>query len=315
VSLNVSHRPFVIIVGLGLCAVACTAAPTPSREGSARASHAALTNGDDDSGEYSFLVAATRPGGYRVTALNGAPVACEDGRLQGACNVTSIDLAPTALSADDAHAIRAQVGASASRATIIFVGKIAPNPSLRGRVHDARLVAYEVWRAPEPRALYGEWLHVSHAAEQALLVNWWEASSVSKLDLARSPTMSYCHVVAGKFVCEPSHDGVMQDAVAPAGLLVNGWQGADGVVHAGQYFLKVDVGQARLPNGYWYCRADQALCDDGDCVADKALCGVQTAHGRGLLTYMRTAEPVVQPWFVSTTQLTPSETAPIQLAK
>ena len=283
------------------------------RDSNASAS-SALTTSDDDSGEYSFFVATRASSGFRVAALNGAPIVCADGWMAMTCNVASIDLTPTKLGAADGDAILAQVGSDASRTTILFVGKLGSNLDFRGqspRARHTKLVAYEIWRAPEARTVRGDWFHVSHGATQALLVNWWDVSNVASLDLNAAPTMSYCHIVTGEYVCEPSHDGVLEDAAAPAGLVVNGWQGRDGVVHIKQYFLKIDVGQAKLANGYWYCRADQVMCDDGDCVAALPICTAETAHGRGLLTYTRTNDAVVQPWLVGTTQLKPNEAAPI----
>ena len=312
----------VFLAGAASGAIGCSASSPENTidESRDRASNAltALTlsnddSSDDDSGAYSFVVATrVSNGGYRVAALNGAPLTCAEGWLSNSCHVASIDLSPTKLGSADGDAILAQVGTDASRTTILFVGKLAltdPSRDLRRAHRDSTLVAYEIWRAPEPRLVHGDWLHVSHGAKQALFVNWWETSSVASLDLTAAPTMTYCHIAKGEYVCEQSHDGVLEDAAAPAGLVIDGWQGRDGVVHVKQYFLKIDVGQAKLPNGYWYCRADQVMCDDGDCVGALPICTANTAHGRGLLTYTRSSEPVVQPWLVSTTQLKATETA------
>jgi hypothetical protein len=302
-TMRASRSCLVVFAVSMLAASGCSAAPEEraphasleqaSREGEA------LSTGEEDGGAYSFFVASTVHGGYRVAALNGAPIRCAEGHWANACRVTSIDLSPTLLGGTDADALRAQLGSDPTVATIAFVGKLtlaspsspsSASPAFRRSRAEPTLTVWETWRAPEPRLLWGpEWLHVSHGATRALLVNWWDETDVSKLDLSAAPMMSYCHVVAGQYVCEQSHDGV---------------------VHVRQYYLKIDVGQARLPNGYWYCRADQIACDDGDCPASEAECHAQTAHGRGLLTYTRTSAEVVQPWFVSTTQLTAAETAP-----
>lgn len=302
----------VLVMGGALASLGCSS----TTEGAHRAQEAfarvsdSLTPDEEDDGAYSFMVATRlRNGGYRVAALNYAPLLCPDGFWADSCRVASIDLTPTLVSADDAAAILTQIGDDASRATLLFVGKVEGAQTLRGgNRREGRLLAWEVWRAPEARPLRGTWYHVSHGAKQSLLVNAWDVAPVTSLDLDASPTMSYCRKPTAE--CLPSHDGVMEDAVAPAGLVVNGWRSRAGVVHVSQYFLKIDFGQARLPNGYWFCRADQVACDDGDCVPTEDICHVQSGHGRGLLTYSRAAAQEVQPWFVSTTQLTAAETAP-----
>jgi hypothetical protein len=270
-------------------------------------SRAALDMGDVKEGDYSFVIATRTRRGYRVASLNGAPMACAGGRRSDACSVTSIDLGPTNLGADDASAILSQVGTDESRATIVLVGKVARAAASCAWDSAAKFVAWEVWRAPSPVRLRGSWLHVSHEASQALLVNRWDVSRVDKVDFGRSPMMEYCHLVKGEEVCGLTHEGVMQDALAPAGLLVDGFRDGHGVVHVNQYFLEVIVGQARLPNGFWFCNADQFACEDGDCVPAENVCDAQTGHGRGLLVYGRTLDAVVQPWLVVTTQLKPTE--------
>jgi hypothetical protein len=279
-------------------------------EGAVATSADALDIGDVKEADYSFVIATRAHGraheGYRIESLNGAPLTCADGRRSAACDVATIDFTKAMLGADDASAILAQVGSDERRATIVLVGKVDRAAASCRRDSAATFMAWEVWRAPEPVRLRGNWLHVSHEATQALVVNRWTASTVEKLDFARSPTMDFCHVVKGEEVCGPSHEGVLQDAIAPAGLLVDGY--SDGrVVHVNQYFLKIIVGQARLPNGYWLCSAEQFACDDGDCVISANLCDVKTGHGRGLLVYGRTFDAVVQPWLVVTTQLKPTE--------
>lgn len=297
------------------CAIGCSAADgaTGDRagdEGAVATSADALDIGDVKEGDYSFVIATRVRGrahqGYRIASLNGAPLTCADGRRSASCDVATIDFTKAMLGADDASDILAQVGSDERRATIVLVGKVDRATSACSGDSAAKFMAWEVWRAPEPVRLRGNWLHVSHEATQALLVNRWNVSTVEKIDFGRSPTMDFCHLVKGEEVCGPSHEGVLQDAIAPAGLLVDGYR--DGrVVHVNQYFLKIIVGQARLPNGYWLCSADQFACDDGDCVIAENLCDVKSGHGRGLLVYGRTLDAVVQPWLVVTTQLKPTE--------
>jgi hypothetical protein len=299
-----------------VCALGCSAADGAvidrtgdegtTTEGAVATRADALDIGDVKEGDYSFVIATHARRGYRIASLNGAPLTCADGRRSSECDVATLDFTKAMLGADDASAILAQVGSDPRRATIVLVGKVDRSAAACRGDSAAKFMAWEIWRAPEPVRLRGSWLHVSHEATQALLVNRWDASTVDKIDFGRSPTMDFCHLVKGEELCGPSHDGVLQDAMAPAGLLVDGYR--DGrVVHVNQYFLKIIVGQARLPNGYWLCSADQFACDDGDCVISENLCDVKTGHGRGLLVYGRTLDAVVQPWLVVTTQLKPTE--------
>ncbi len=304
-----------VVVGLGLigslgCSAGAPGTVDDAREEAIGERASALDLGG---GEYSFFVATRAGRGYRVASLNGAPRTCPDGARSDVCRVEGIDLAPTLLGADDAAAVLDQVGGDPRRATLVFVGQLVAAASTGRRACNrgaGKLVAWEVWRAPEAAPLRGSWLHVSHGAKQALVVNEWSApraSTVARIDFGRSPEMSYCSLVDGLQTCRMSHEGVMEDAVAPAGLLVDGTLDRRGVVHVNQYFLKISVGQARLANGFWYCSAEQAACDDGDCVPSPEVCKANTGHGRGLLVYVRSPAEVVQPWFVQTTQLQPSE--------
>jgi hypothetical protein len=305
-------RGSVICAWVGLVAGCAAGVDAPSEENTAGTSEALATEGIAgegivaETGEFTFFLASRAPGGFAVRALNGRRQRCADGRTSDTCFVTAIDLAPTLLGAKDAAAVLSEIDRNAQRATIAFVGRLGSRGGRSGR--GGFLTAWEVWRAPEPRYLLDNWLHVSHCAEQALLVNHWAESSVARIDFGWSPTMEHCHLVDGAQTCEQSHEGVMEDAEAPAGLLIDGWRDGRGVVRVNQYFLKVNVGQARLPNGFWYCRADQTACENGDCVPAPEVCDYNTGHGRGLLVYARTSAPVVQPWFVDTAQLTLEET-------
>jgi hypothetical protein len=306
-----------VMVSLGGCAVRAEdgADDVRGEREVVTTSEAALVGSDApaDTSErdYSFVIATRTWRGFEVSSLNGAPLPCGDGRAYArragdTCSVASIDLSPAEIGKDDAAALLREIGSDPRSATLVLVGKVTRTERACGTT-EARFRAWEVWRAPEPVRLHGEWLHVSHEASQALRVNAWDVSRVRKIDFGRSPKMEYCRLVDGEETCDVSHEGVMKDAVAPAGLLVDGFRDGRGVVHVNQYFLKIIVGQARLPNGFWLCSAEQFACDDGDCVPAPEVCNAHTGHGRGLLTYARTFDAVVQPWLVLTTQLKPTE--------
>ncbi len=285
----------------GATALGCVAAPVDSDLGSSSAACSTPPGGSAPGvDDYAYFVAVRTWHGVRVAQPNGVRTQCADGRLADSCEAT-LDLAHINVSAADGEKILSQLGDDPRVATLLFVGKTELVRDAYGR-KAVKLSVSEVWRAPEPRVLSGNVYHVSHEAKRALLVGTWNESDVAKLDFGHSPTMEDCDPVGGETVCVQTHAGVLEDAEAPAGLVVYGERFGNGTLRIRQYFIKIDVGQAHLPNGYWYCSADQAQCDNGDCYLDNRQCHVEHGHGRGQI-YGRTGEPAIQPWFLGTTQL------------
>lgn len=281
----------------------CVAAPADSDLGSSSAACSTPPVGAPGAAEYSYFVAYRTWRGVRIAQPNGVRTQCADGRFADSCEAT-LDLGHTLLSSADCDKVLAELGDDPRVATLLFVGKTELGRDGYGRPAE-KLSVSEVWRAPEPRFLTGNVYHVSHEAKRALLVGTWNESDVRALDFGHSPTMEDCDPdpVSGQTVCTQSHAGVLEDAEAPAGLVVYGERTGNGVVRIRQYFIKIDVGQVHLPNGYWYCRADQTACpNNADCWDDAHQCTVEHGHGRGQI-YGRTGEPAIQPWLLGTTQL------------
>jgi hypothetical protein len=263
---------------------------------------------------YSFFLVSRANGAYQASELTAPVTTCLDGTVRMACPFGEIDLGLLGLAPADADAIVAGVTADPSQSTLVFVGSFERRATLRAS--SIALQVQEVWRAPAVGSVraYDAWYHVSHDAKQALLVSRWQSRNLASIDLSAAPWTSDCDPDAdGKIVCVPSKDGILDDAATPAGILVDGWLGQGGTLHVRQYFAKISVGSQHAPNGYWYCRADQFACDLGACAPSADVCTHEGFHGGGLKTiYTRTPQSDAQPWLVSTTQLTPAESAALQ---
>jgi len=271
--------------------------------------------------DYAFYSATRAADGYDVRRVN------EPG---AAVHVRAIDLAPGGLAAFDVATILGEVGSDPSAARLLFVGKV---------VGDA-LTTYEVWRGSREAKLDASAFHVSHRSSQALAIGAWQSMALRKLDLDGAPTVAECDDAKNP-ACAPSHDGVVEDANSPSGIVAVGTL-ADGTIHARDWFVKLVVGHQHRSDGYGYCAAGQTSGSSGVCIGTPSIDGVLApslsregrgrgvihwdpgvepkGRGRGLIgddpalepewhgggldpQYVRTFAPAVRSWFVVTTQL------------
>jgi hypothetical protein len=268
--------------------------------------------------DYRFYLVTHDKFGYAAAELGAPYTVCRDGFGRWQCRLDDLDFSLLAMTKGDIASIRDQVGSDPSSATLVFVGALTRTVEPGKGVIDL-LQVKEMWRAPvagkNVRAS-DTWFHVSHDPIQALVVNRWTTANVGKLDLAAAPWMSDCDPDGdGGVVCTQTQDGVLEDAKAAAGILVDGTLGRDGILSVRQYMAKIVIGEIHTDNGYWFCRNDQVACDNGRCVTDGANCDRQYWHGPGLKTiYVRSAATEVQPWLVQTSQLTAQESADLVAA-
>jgi hypothetical protein len=248
---------------------------------------------------FSYFAVAKAGRAYRVRRLNGGAMRCAGGYVSDACTVSAIDLSPSLLSNDDAKVVLSEIGSELWAPQLVFLGRVTVD-----RLRVATFSAYEVWRAPEPRWLLGDVLHVSHATSQALWVNDWSRAKVSGLTFTGAPRLESCKLVDGEYTCAASYDAALAAAKSTAGVLVVGDWWFDGRVRANQYFLKVDVGQQWSEDHFWFCAVGQKACDNGYCESDPILCDVNTGRGRGLIEPIRLNDPFFRSWLLSTAQLT-----------
>lgn len=265
---------------------ACVVAPGETEP--TGGSEAAVASGD----AFSFFVAVKRSSGFAVSRVNGGWMRCPAGHWSATCAVSAIDLSPSGLSSTDAASIVGELGTDPRRPALLFAGRIA----------GSTLQGVELWRAPEPRRLDGDVLHVSHAPMRALWVNAWDGVPVTGLRFQHAPPLESCALVDGAEACGPSFDRARAAAQSKVGLLAVGRVRHDGTAMVSQYFVKVVLGDKHTTTGFDYCNAEQTECENGACEDDPVLCHAHTGTGRGQLEALRFDSLSFRSWLLFTSQ-------------
>ena len=243
---------------------------------------------------YGFYFAVTAGSGYIVSGVNGASVPCENGSLAAACFVSGIDFAPMNLADEASSAILEGVGSNPNVAKLIFGGKVV----------GGALEVWEAWRAPVAVSTSREVYGISHANEQALVVNRWSAAGLGAMDFTNSPLMVPCPPDGG---CPATHDEAEVQAQTPVGVLVTGAPERGGDFRVDRYFLSISTGVVQTGDGYSYCTAEQSVCANTVCSNGDGCNGL---HGRirGLADPPKISKDVTfQQWQLATGQLWASD--------
>lgn len=292
------------VLSLAACAVGSSPDPTGAADG--EGANAALESQlTSPKSAYSFFVATKAGRGFALTRLNGVPMRCATGWYDETCPLGAIDLSATGLSASDARSVIDGLGRDARRSTLVLLGNVTTSGGDAAR--SSTLHVQEIWRAPSARPIDGDVIHVSHATSQALWVNDWSGVRVSSLTFAGAPKTEWCALEDGVANCTQSYDQARLAAASATGLLAVGGVRRDGGVVASQYFLRVSIGDHHSSDGFAFCKATQAACDNGSCFDDPAMCHVQTGTGRGQFQAVRFDVPIFRTWLLATSQTVMSD--------